>query len=181
MKRCLTIHAVILVGFGLSLFSLNSAHSKSLSLHDESQLQPEEKFLVSLKITLSNGGWIIVRQQNRGIVRLETDKWRIIIVPDSYDRKTVVAQVRVFTKSSYFAESIVMIQAHPLIVEGAKSLIGIQIRNIELIDLSTRRIYPAIQSGQETNVCCVTCNGVRACACAVSASCGACCVGDCCG
>jgi hypothetical protein len=39
---------------------------------------------------------------------------------------------------------------------------------------------PSVGKTAVKNQCCVTCNGIRVCGCAVVASCGSCCVGVCC-
>jgi hypothetical protein len=42
------------------------------------------------------------------------------------------------------------------------------------------RFDPPLLAGRTTGTCCVTCNNVRACGCAVYMDCGSCCTGECC-
>ena len=151
---------------------------------------PNSETIITLRFGLENGDYIIASQRDGGMIRIEKGDKILGFTP--YKLPDGNVSVRVFQIDR-------VIRAGRLVGERMVEQETLDLRNafvdfkndalssmIELTSIPRGHKPPAPtntpspQNRQVDDECCVTCNGVRACACAVYTSCGECCMLGCC-
>jgi len=150
--------------------------------------------VVTLRFTFDNGVYMLVSQHDGAMVRIERRKQILGFTPYFPEGPDGPVALRVFkinrvTKNGKFVGEAMSERETYLVSQEAVSYkVSDLLSTIEFVgvnnnpqpghkDFTTQDVQPL----GDHNECCVTCDGVRACACAVSANCGSCCIGDCCG
>lgn len=134
-----------------------------------------EKSPVSLKIEDGTLGRITVDGRTYGIVPLTNNSIDAIEV--------IVNEIRTIETGDESLSEIERIVCGPT-QKSAAAKVPFQVRVLALAFAEPSAEPPAQRSGIEPNLpcenCCVTCQGMTSCACAVQTPCGSCCCGRCC-
>ena len=154
---------------------------------------PDSDLVITLKITFDNGETMLVSQRDGGLIRIERNNSILGFTPYLPKGSNGPVELRTYeikpvTKSGKFVgEKMVELTNFDVSNNSLDYKIDDLSSTIQLA--AVQKNPRAIQNGNLKDIdygginsteCCVTCNGVRACACRVDASCGSCCVSDCC-
>ncbi len=152
---------------------------------------PISNTVVQLRFTFPDGQSKIVHQLEGALIRIEKDGQIYGFTPYITTANNGQIACRVYRintiqrNGQIIGEHIVEVSTISL-GKDAITISDIHLQpTIQLIGMSKSsgrfsKTSSVIDSQPIVDTCCVTCNGVRSCACAVSASCGKCCIGDCC-
>jgi hypothetical protein len=197
------VFLVLLVGS----ISIKSAQDKTLELNSVSQLPysqqaktiPVSDLLITLKLSVDENEPILASQFDGGMIRIELLKKEGLPIygfsPYISDATNGAISVRVFQINRIIKDGelkgesmkeITTLAAYKendkytaMYAEGGDSF------TFELIDVQKSEKYVELKGDHGELIgaaqCCLVCNGVRSCACAVSTSCGSCCAPECCG
>jgi hypothetical protein len=154
---------------------------------------PNSDIVITLKFAFDNGESMLVSQRDGGLIRIERGNQIIGFTPylpqgsdgpvalRLYEIKTI-AKGGKFIGEKMIEQNTFDVSQNPFDYKIDDLFSTIQLvetrnspRPLQNVNLKGSEHAPIV--GEE---CCVSCNGVRACACAVQASCGNCCVGSCC-
>lgn len=157
----------------------------SLSRHLSLNTPGLHRFVI-LKLTLSAGGWMRAIQREGELIRVEQGESIFLFTTQISDEGRAAVSVQVYRKSRN--QPFVGATADSERVQFYGSLVEFERSNPPFmveVEKITKRVKdddstskPYLASQKQT--CCVSCNGVKTCACAVTATCGSCCIGVCC-
>lgn len=165
-----------------------------LPYNNQAKAFPTSDNFVELRIQLASGGLFQVSQRNGGMIRIEKDGTTVGLTPIVVDKSRGIVSVVICeiiplrNISNLVGESIIQGESFTLDKASPKSGIGKLAISVELEaintplknDKSESRLKAVSLLPGPDGTCCVTCNGTKVCACAVTSSCGGCCLGDCC-
>lgn len=153
------------------------------------------KSKVTLKLAFDNGSVFKVTQFMDRVIRVERNGSAVAIVAHMDTRRIDQVVARIYkllpeeAGGEPLGESIGELRLSSIgndSAEASPSNLGFRLQVIRLslesdvegtIKLSSFRPF----DGGGECTCCVTCNGIRVCGCAVEGDCGSCCCGTCCG
>jgi len=170
--RGIILTTVILISSGL-------AQNRATSRINESSLQSRLEHTIRVRITLSNGLQFTASQHEGGFIGFETDRQKTAITLREYNEAGVMAEVKSVNEKGSFNDSIIVNETAPASATSARSHLSVYIQAIQLISNTTAEASHAFRDVGSDN-CCITCQGVRVCGCAVEAPCGSCCSPPCC-
>lgn len=142
------------------------------------------KSYVTLRILLQDSTWIRATQLSGQRIIVEKDGVTFVFLPRLIANGVCATDLEVFSKqealpltNSIFSQKPTMRYSNLTEFSnvGLPFSVGMEVTNRNMTNLNNRHT-----DFVATEECCVTCKGVKACACAVQASCGSCCLGDCC-
>jgi hypothetical protein len=199
MSRVLWLPQSSAIVFVLLSFFLTSVFEAiSFSAEPENtHLQGNSKMFIKpvtgdtavLLLTTSNGAWFKVTQRVGRAIKVEIDGSQAAIIPLVTDGQVSLVVHTISRPSSQVRAFYNTPGPHSFTLSGNRAVLtvlGVQF-SVELIGLMKNQgpggTFAPEDFGPDLDVieCCVICNGIRFCACKVTASCGNCCVGDCCG
>lgn len=157
---------------------------------------PKSGTVITLKFTFDNGESMLISQKDGGMIRIEKGDQILGFTPYLPEGNDGPVALRVFQVNrvikggKFLGEKMVEQETF----DFSNNFVGYKISDLSsTIQLANVRPKPtnspegALDStfrpfeDESSFECCVSCNGVRACACGIVAGCGSCCVGDCCG
>ena len=207
IHRLVLIPVIVSLVFLTGPVSIKSAQDKTPELDSMSQVPydqqaktiPVSDLLITLKLSVDDNGPILASQLDGGMIRIELLKKEGSPVygfsPYISDSVNGTISVRVFQISriikggEFKGEGMKEMTTLDAYKENDKHLAMYAEREssftFELISVqkSERYIEPKGDHGEiiDTGQCCIVCNGIRSCACAVTTVCGSCCAPACCG
>jgi len=143
---------------------------------------------VSLKLVLANGSWIRDTEREGGQLTVRNDKMVLTLSPRVIGANKVILQVRLIGKTDkgtiQFEKSLEIEKRvlHRLSVPGYSpfTFLAEEIQNVSVTANTHQASVRSDPPGQGDAVCCVSCNDLRVCGCAIETPCGGCCAGSCC-
>ena len=158
------------------------AQSTNPSLSAEASYQIRPPSMMTLRMLMSNGKYLVASQQEHGVIILESERWQINIYPYRNESGDVFANIDCSFDGQKLVESIRIDKQSPARVLNSTSLPGVYIKTIQLVDITdtTEGIRFNYSSSMGVVQCCITCPpDPRVCAAAVQSPCGECCAGSC--
>lgn len=171
----------------LASLSIVAAQNTRSFLEKNGTPTNDVELLVTLKFILPSGDCIHATQREGGLIRIEKGKSVYLLTPRINMAGSVFIEVNILYEYQMAIltqpldlqvdvnSSKDLLELNPLLpflvrIEKIQKVVRTNINSLNRLDSQM------IGSGE----CCVTCNGIRTCACAVSASCGTCCIPKCC-
>ena len=196
-KAILSASKNVCLAVTLNLFYLLLPQASSISQGKQAHSNPVSDNTISLRITLPNGRVVLVSEREGGMIRIEFNGQIYGLIPRIKDGQNNQVSIEPFEirllrkRGQFLGESIRSLGAYEIDQFNRSSLppnTSSLPFNIQLLSLlrktgdSARHVsFMPLQSWSDpTTDCCITCNGVKTCACAVEASCGSCCYDFCC-
>lgn len=172
-----------------------SRNVDSVPLGEQARTVPTSNGQIKIKINLDTGQSVQATQFEGGLIRMEIEGVGVFgFTPYRRGQDTEeTISVKVFRitainkNGKVVGEGITELERVDLVgdqpIRALGALVNAEMRfTLQLVgvkdaakikEISLRPVFEGS--------CCVTCDGVRTCACAVEALCGSCCMGDCCG
>jgi hypothetical protein len=208
MQKLWCIRLVLILG---ALAILATASGIAAESHHTSLLQsymgPQEPKTVRIKLIRNNGGTVVVSQSvgNMILLKLESRRFGLVVGVDdgrsavsitlvriedtNHERLGLATELETFQINGEsptrpdtldFPLSIMMERSGDAPLSDA-SAVGF--RKAERTAAPSQSLPRTAYADlfQDTGSCCVTCEGMQSCACAVEADCGSCCAPRCCG
>jgi hypothetical protein len=156
---------------------------------------PNSNTVITLLFTLESGDTIKATQYDGGLIRMEKGETIYGFTPYLKDRESGEIAVRVFRIARVKKGGVLvgerMAEIDDLRLDGrytrfadAELPFGIELLQVRRDDrakeTAAAQTHTIPEGGDWGEQCCVTCNGVRSCGCAIVTSCGDCCIGRCC-
>lgn len=135
---------------------------------------------IKLRIIMSNGPWFIVSQHEYGIIGIKAKRWDIQIIPHRLDNGNVIAEVKGHGDNHLIAEMIELNKQSPTKATQSTSLAKFKMETIQVLDIMPAKNMTGTGYSLIRPTCCVNCDGIQLCGCAVDAACGSCCAPNCC-
>ncbi len=146
---------------------------------------------ITLKLTMPNGTWIRVTEQDGGLITMRRDKRVLTLAPQIVEDNRAVITIRLLANTdqgsrALFEKSIEVGRRsrYPSLRELAQEGLSfdLTVEGIQIGQIARSTLEPSVfpQGPDQPATCCVSCDGVQTCACAVEATCGSCCSGPCC-
>lgn len=177
--------------FGSSLDNKSGKYPKAMTV-------PVSRTKITVEIKVDNNEPVLATQFEGGMIRIEKGSYIFGFTPyiSEQDTQTIAVSAfritRVMKKGAVIGERIQDIQtlrtdtlSDPGLTQVSMDDVSFTLKVMEVqkesasgdeMDLQRKDIRPL-----DVGNCCVYCENVRYCACAVIAPCGGCCYGDCCG
>lgn len=140
---------------------------------------------VTLRLTNPKGGWIKATETEGGLAVLQRDSTVLTLSPRIVSDQRVIVALRLVSSTcegtKVFEDSIQI--DNRIVTSAPKELIRAGLPfdfTVEAIAVASVH-SSATANDLKDGSCCVVCEDVRTCACAVEATCGSCCTGSCCG
>jgi hypothetical protein len=196
------VFATALLCFAACVMSATYAQDQSASQDIKEQTIPKERMartipnskqVITLRFSLSDGNYIIAAQKDGGMIRIETAASILGFTPYKLSDGSVAVRVfrieqiakagrlvgeRMTEQATYgLADSQADFKSDGF--SAMIELLGVQDSQGHVLQ-GKDFFHPDGGFGGLDDQCCVTCNGVRSCACAVQTNCGRCCLDECC-
>lgn len=173
---------LFLIVFGL--VSIVCAQTGSSLLRTRSVGNTTSQRFLTLKFVLPDGNWIRATQREGGVIRVEKRAAVYVFAVGLVDGDNPSISVQVSQDIGINAiRGVEPIRFYRTLAEfrSTKPPFIIQVEGIRSVSKAESRSMIGEGLGlSDAGTCCVTCDLVKTCACAVEASCGSCCMGACC-
>lgn len=193
---------LMLIAFGLvSLLYARENPTPSIKQQDvdkhieRATTLPSSDYLVTLKITLTDGEVIRATQFEGGLIRIEYQGRIFGITPHIRDMNSGAISAKIFRitrvvkKGETVGEAIALLESlevNKLVATSTNTDPVFNIQTIRVQESPNAPQFDQTKSALERyindppHICCITCGGTTACGCSVELGCGSCCSGKCC-
>ena len=171
-----------------SLSSLSLPVRSPSSGSETQSVSSKPGWSVTLKITMPNGSWIRAAEVDGGHVTIQRNQTVLTLFPHVLNENRLSLTARLVGNSAegpMVRETSFEIETNafyrlPREWSRFGLALDLKVEGIQRMSLKPHSEHVSFAKYSDGDLCCVTCNEVKACGCAVQAPCGSCCAGECC-
>lgn len=161
----------------------------AVSPHEKTGANPDDvEVLVTIKFASPNGNYIHATQHKGGLIRIEKGRFIYLLTPRVdpagvifIETNTLDNHLLIGPALSYDSTFRANVNKPPFELNKPVLLFPIWIEKIQRVHKTNGGVVEELNSQwDKPKPCCLTCDGITTCACAVSAPCGSCCIDVCC-
>ncbi|MEK6408524.1 MAG: hypothetical protein AABN34_16470 [Acidobacteriota bacterium] len=165
-----------------------------LPLSEQAKTIPISNNQITLKITLDGGQSVLATQYEGGMIRLEMEGGEIFgLTPykrglgDAVVNLKIFRIIRIKKGGKVVGEGITELETSVIGNQPSRTLSSLanneprfSVQLVGIKEYSKIKEIGLRPQYEAAGTCCVTCDGMKTCACSVETTCGSCCIGVCC-